>query len=97
LQYIRIQYWAWRISLVADASSCREEQKELVPLDVDETLSIDLFAIQNFPYQTGLAGHEEPFDVEEPLEQLYSLDSEVSQMIVEAARRLAADLRESGQ
>ncbi len=92
MQFIRIQYWAWRICLVADASTCR---KELVALDIDETLSIDLFAIENFPHQTGLPGHEEPSDVEEPSEQL-SLDSEVSKMFDEEARRLVADLRESG-
>lgn len=96
MQFIRIQYWAWRICLVADASTCGEEQKELVALDIDETLSIDLFAIENFPHQTGLPGHEEPSDVQEPSEQLYTLDSEVSKMIDEEARRLAADLRESG-
>jgi hypothetical protein len=68
LQCIRIQYWAWRVGLVADVNSCGEEQKELVALDIDETLSIDLFAIENFPGQTGLPGHEEPSDVEDPLE-----------------------------
>ena len=66
MQCIRIQYWAWRICLVADASSCGEEQKELVALDIDEMLSIDLFAIENFPHQTGLPGHEEPSDFEDP-------------------------------
>jgi hypothetical protein len=65
-------------------------------MDTDETLSIDLFAIENFPHQTGLPGHEEPYDLEEPSERLYNLDSEVSKMIDEEARRLAADLRESG-
>jgi hypothetical protein len=95
LLFIRIQYWAWRICLVADASTCGEEQKELVLLDIDEILSIDLFAIENFPHQTGLPGHEEPCDIEEPLERLDTVDS-VSKMIDEEARRLAADLRESG-
>ncbi|KAE9375220.1 hypothetical protein N431DRAFT_402570 [Stipitochalara longipes BDJ] len=96
LQFIRIQYWAWRICLVADASTCGEEQKELVALDIDEILSIDLFAIENFPHQAGLPGHEEPRDAEDPSEQPYTLDSEVSKMIDDEARRLAADLRESG-
>lgn len=87
MQFIRIQYWAWGICLVAGVSTCREEQKELVALDIDETLSIDLFAIENFPQQAGLPGHEEPSDVEEFSEQLYTLDSEVSKMIDEEARR----------
>ena len=64
-------------------------------LDIDETLSIDLFAIENFPHQTGLPGHEEPCDAEEPSE-LYTPNSELGKMIDEEARRLAADLRESG-
>ena len=42
-----------------------------------------------------LPGHEEPCDAEEPSE-LYTPNSELGKMIDEEARRLAADLRESG-
>jgi hypothetical protein len=83
LQFIRIQYWAWRICLVADAGTCGEKQKELVALDVDEMLSIDLFAIESFPNQNGLPGHEEPSSAKEPSEQLYNLAFGISEMMEE--------------
>jgi hypothetical protein len=100
LQYIRIQYWAWRIFLPADSSSGGEEQKdtrvELVALDIDEMLSIDLFAIENFPNQTGLPGPEEPCDAEELPERFYAMDEVANHFLEEEARRLAAALAESG-
>jgi hypothetical protein len=77
LQHIRIQNWAWRICFVADTSACEEQQKELVALDTDEILSIDLFAIQNTPNQTGLHGPEEPREIEEhDFEELHAMDDE---------------------
>jgi hypothetical protein len=63
LKFIQIQRQAWQVVKCLRPSPTPEEsyfQVELRELEPEEMLSNDLFAIENFPQQSGLSGRERP-------------------------------------
>lgn len=71
LQYIQVEEWSWQVMTPpwlrpddAVRGGDAHHSIELRPLEYEEVLAIEIFAMQKFVAQSSLTGSEEPHDIE---------------------------------